>query len=166
VVDSEVRLAYHDRILQTLPEPMQGKEAEVIGEDPQPNWPYERDGELDFSRGCNVVADSRSPSTSRSYRSAGPTAQKGYQPRSTILPPHSTKYYIRPRRASTLEYPGDGNRNHPSTRFPIILPFLKRNRTIPRSTPLLDSRPSLSSTPLIGCIILLEIVTANAAYHD
>lgn len=25
---------------------MQAKEAEVIGEDPQPNWPYERDGEL------------------------------------------------------------------------------------------------------------------------
>jgi nuclear cap-binding protein subunit 1 len=45
VVDSEVRLAYHDRILQTLPEPMQAKEAEVIGEDPQPNWPYEREGE-------------------------------------------------------------------------------------------------------------------------
>jgi hypothetical protein len=44
VVDSEVRLAYHDRILQTLPEPMQAKEAEVIGEDPQPNWPYERAG--------------------------------------------------------------------------------------------------------------------------
>ena len=44
VVDAEVRLAYHDRILQTLPEPMQAKDAEVIGEDPQPNWPYEREG--------------------------------------------------------------------------------------------------------------------------
>jgi nuclear cap-binding protein subunit 1 len=46
VVDSEVRLAYHNRILQTLPEQMQAKEAEVIGEDPQPLWPYEREGEL------------------------------------------------------------------------------------------------------------------------
>jgi nuclear cap-binding protein subunit 1 len=45
VVDSEVRLAYHDRILQTLPEAMQAPEAKVIGEDPQPHWPYERDGE-------------------------------------------------------------------------------------------------------------------------
>jgi len=57
VVDSEVRLAYHDRILQTLPEPMQAKEAEVIGEDPQPNWPYERAGQSQPTASDLIAAD-------------------------------------------------------------------------------------------------------------
>ncbi|TXT14535.1 uncharacterized protein COLE_00728 [Cutaneotrichosporon oleaginosum] len=42
VVEQEIRLAYHDRILQTLPEPMLAKEAEVVRpEAPDPVWPYE-----------------------------------------------------------------------------------------------------------------------------
>lgn len=42
VVEQEIRLAYHDRILQTLPEPMLTKGAEVVSEEaPDPVWQYE-----------------------------------------------------------------------------------------------------------------------------
>jgi nuclear cap-binding protein subunit 1 len=42
VVELEIRLAYHDRILQTLPDPMLPKEAAVVSEDaPDPVWVYE-----------------------------------------------------------------------------------------------------------------------------
>jgi len=42
LVELEVRLAYHDRILQTLPDPMLAKEAGVVSEDaPDPVWVYE-----------------------------------------------------------------------------------------------------------------------------
>ncbi|GMK55464.1 hypothetical protein CspeluHIS016_0205200 [Cutaneotrichosporon spelunceum] len=42
VVEQEIRLAYHDRILQTLPEPMLAKDAEVVSpEAPDPVWSYE-----------------------------------------------------------------------------------------------------------------------------
>lgn len=42
VVELEVRLAYHDRILQTLPDPMLEKDAGVVSEDaPDPVWVYE-----------------------------------------------------------------------------------------------------------------------------
>ncbi|ORX39663.1 MIF4G like-domain-containing protein [Kockovaella imperatae] len=43
VVELEVRLAYHDRILQTLPEPMTVEGAGVISHDPpDPVWQYEQ----------------------------------------------------------------------------------------------------------------------------
>lgn len=42
VVEQEIRLAYHDRILQTLPEPMFAKGAEVVSEEvPDPTWSFE-----------------------------------------------------------------------------------------------------------------------------
>ena len=45
VVESEVRLAYHDRVMQTLPEAMLAEGAAVISaEPPEPFWPYEKDG--------------------------------------------------------------------------------------------------------------------------
>jgi nuclear cap-binding protein subunit 1 len=44
IVDLEVRLAYHDRILETLPEPMT-QDASVISDAPDPVWPYEQEGE-------------------------------------------------------------------------------------------------------------------------
>ncbi|BEI93243.1 uncharacterized protein CcaverHIS019_0508710 [Cutaneotrichosporon cavernicola] len=45
VVEQEIRLAYHDRILQTLPEPMLAKDAEVVSpEAPDPVWQYEAAG--------------------------------------------------------------------------------------------------------------------------
>ncbi|KAK4683566.1 nuclear cap-binding protein subunit 1, partial [Tremellales sp. Uapishka_1] len=44
VVELEIRLAYHDRIMQTLPDEMLTKEANVISADPpEPVWPYEKD---------------------------------------------------------------------------------------------------------------------------
>lgn len=47
VVDLEVRLAYHDRILQSLPEPMLEEGAGVISkESPDPTWVYEQKGTL------------------------------------------------------------------------------------------------------------------------
>jgi hypothetical protein len=47
VVELEIRLAYHDRILETLPEPMQSAEAGVIcAQPPDPVWPYENQGKL------------------------------------------------------------------------------------------------------------------------
>jgi nuclear cap-binding protein subunit 1 len=42
LIELEVRLAYHDRILQTLPEPMLAKDAAVVAEDaPDFVWEYE-----------------------------------------------------------------------------------------------------------------------------
>ena len=108
----------------------------------------------------------RSLITSRSHWPTRPTPQKGHQRRSSIVPPHSTKHYIRSRRANTIKRPNHGHRDHPPTRFPIILPFPKCNRTIPRPTPILDSGPSITTTPLIRCLVLLETISANAAYHD
>ncbi|ORY25746.1 MIF4G like-domain-containing protein [Naematelia encephala] len=44
IVELEVRLAYHDRIRETLPEPMLVDGAGVIpSEQPDPNWVYEKD---------------------------------------------------------------------------------------------------------------------------
>jgi len=46
LVDLEVRLAYHDRILQTLPEAMLDENAGVVSPDaPDPVWVYEQAGE-------------------------------------------------------------------------------------------------------------------------
>ena len=46
VVELEVRLAYHDRIMQTLPESMLAEGSGVISaEPPEPVWPYEKEGE-------------------------------------------------------------------------------------------------------------------------
>ncbi|OCF55167.1 nuclear cap-binding protein subunit 1 [Kwoniella mangroviensis CBS 10435] len=43
VTELEVRLAYYDRILDTLPEPMKAEGAGVISsEPPEPFWPYEK----------------------------------------------------------------------------------------------------------------------------
>lgn len=51
VVELEVRLAYHDRILETLPEPMQAPGAGVIeSSPPDPIWPYEKPGMLRLNR--------------------------------------------------------------------------------------------------------------------
>ena len=45
-VELEVRLAYHDRIMQTLPESMLAEGSGVISaEPPEPVWPYEKEGE-------------------------------------------------------------------------------------------------------------------------
>ena len=45
VVELEVRLAYHDRIMQTLPEALLVEGAGVISaEPPEPVWPYEKEG--------------------------------------------------------------------------------------------------------------------------
>lgn len=47
IVDLEVRLAYHDRILQTLPPPMLEEGAGVVSKDaPDPLWVYEQPGKL------------------------------------------------------------------------------------------------------------------------
>lgn len=48
VVEQEIRLAYHDRILQTLPDEMFAKGAGVVSEEaPDPVWKYEsKDSEL------------------------------------------------------------------------------------------------------------------------
>jgi nuclear cap-binding protein subunit 1 len=44
VIECEIRLAYHDRILQTLPPPYIESGAKVVGEDPsEPYWPYEKE---------------------------------------------------------------------------------------------------------------------------
>lgn len=45
-VELEIRLSYHDRIMQTLPEVMLARDAGVIAEDPsEPHWPYDKEGE-------------------------------------------------------------------------------------------------------------------------
>lgn len=45
VIELEIRLAYHDRILETLPEPMTVEGAGVIARDPpDPYWAYEKPG--------------------------------------------------------------------------------------------------------------------------
>lgn len=44
-IEFEIRLAYHDRILKTLPESMQTKEAYVIADQaPSPAYEYEDPG--------------------------------------------------------------------------------------------------------------------------
>ena len=54
VVDLELRLAYHDRILHTLPEPMQEESAGVISSlPPDPVWIYEQAGESSTS--CSII---------------------------------------------------------------------------------------------------------------
>lgn len=46
-VEFEIRLAYHDRILKTLPEAMQGSDAYTIAEQaPGPAYDYEEPSEL------------------------------------------------------------------------------------------------------------------------
>lgn len=41
IVDLEIRLAYHDRILESLPEPMASETDGIITADPpEQNWPY------------------------------------------------------------------------------------------------------------------------------
>ena len=46
-VDNEIRLAYYDRILKTLPEPMQSPDALVLpSEAPGPDFEYDDPGEL------------------------------------------------------------------------------------------------------------------------
>jgi hypothetical protein len=50
LVDLEVRLAYHDRIKETLPEAMLTEGSDVISPDPpEPSWPYEKDGQFSSS---------------------------------------------------------------------------------------------------------------------
>ena len=50
VVELEIRLAYHDRIMQTLPDAMLAEDSDVIpAEPPEPVWPYEKDGECSHS---------------------------------------------------------------------------------------------------------------------
>jgi nuclear cap-binding protein subunit 1 len=45
VVDLEVRLAYHERVADSLPEAMKEEGADVISsEPPDPSWPYEKEG--------------------------------------------------------------------------------------------------------------------------
>lgn len=47
-IEFEVRLAYHDRILKTLPESMQAKDAYVIADQsPSPAYGYEDPGMLE-----------------------------------------------------------------------------------------------------------------------
>ena len=46
-IELEIRLAYHDRILKTLPESMQSPDAYVISEQvPGPAYDYDDPGEL------------------------------------------------------------------------------------------------------------------------
>jgi hypothetical protein len=65
LAELEVRLAYHDRILDTLPEVMAAPDAGVLpSEAPEPVWPYEREG--GSSRTCkDVVLMFRTPSSCR-----------------------------------------------------------------------------------------------------
>ncbi len=49
-VDHEIRLAYHDRILRTLPEPMQAPDALLLpAEAPGPDFEYDDPGILSSS---------------------------------------------------------------------------------------------------------------------
>ncbi len=49
-IEFETRLAYHDRILRTLPESMQAKEAYVIAHQaPSPAYEYEDPGMVAFT---------------------------------------------------------------------------------------------------------------------
>ncbi len=53
VVESEIRLAYHDRIMQTLPDAMLAEGAGVISsEPPEPVWPYEKSCGSNLSVQC------------------------------------------------------------------------------------------------------------------
>lgn len=46
IVELEIRLAYYDRILESLPEPMASEVDGIISKDPpEPEWPYEKEGE-------------------------------------------------------------------------------------------------------------------------
>jgi len=46
VVELEVRMAYHDRIMQTLPEAMLAEGVNLISaEPPEPVWPYDKEGQ-------------------------------------------------------------------------------------------------------------------------
>ncbi len=46
LIDLEIRLAYHDRILESLPEAMAGDVDGVISQSPpEPIWAYEKEGE-------------------------------------------------------------------------------------------------------------------------
>lgn len=65
LAELEVRLAYHDRILDTLPEVMAAPDAGVLpSEAPEPVWPYEREG--GSPRICkDVVLMVRTPSSRR-----------------------------------------------------------------------------------------------------
>ena len=100
VVDSEVRLAYHDRILQTLPEPMQAKEAEVIGGDPQPNWPYERAGESQL-----IINDSTSADRQITHSIKKPLAYWTYFAKRAPTPKHNltSSLYQTPHPAQTSQ---------------------------------------------------------------
>jgi nuclear cap-binding protein subunit 1 len=45
VVEDEIRLAYYDRIMRTLPEPFQDPEMRVIGDQaPSPDFDYDDQG--------------------------------------------------------------------------------------------------------------------------
>lgn len=60
-VELEVRLAYHDRVLKTLPEPMQDPEAAVISaESPGPNFVYDEPGKSRHVSVASVGADQMS----------------------------------------------------------------------------------------------------------
>ena len=49
IVDLEIRLAYHDRILESLPEPMTSEVDGIISaEAPEQNWPYADKGQSWF----------------------------------------------------------------------------------------------------------------------
>ena len=57
-IEFEVRLAYHDRILKTLPESMQAKEAYVIADQaPSPAYGYEDPGMSEQFAFRNRTAD-------------------------------------------------------------------------------------------------------------
>jgi nuclear cap-binding protein subunit 1 len=56
VVELEIRLAYYDRILDTLPEAMTVRDAGVLPvEPPEPVWLYEREGRLGAPRALEHV---------------------------------------------------------------------------------------------------------------
>lgn len=48
IIELETRLAYHDRILDSLPEPMTKPASGVMPVAPEPVWPYEKEGESNF----------------------------------------------------------------------------------------------------------------------
>ncbi|TFL05453.1 MIF4G like-domain-containing protein [Pterulicium gracile] len=55
-VELEVRLAYHDRVLKTLPEPMQDPEAAVISaESPGPNFVYDEPGKPHYDAAQTIL---------------------------------------------------------------------------------------------------------------
>jgi hypothetical protein len=88
--------AYHDRILDTLPEVMAAPDAGVLpSEAPEPVWPYEREG--GSSRTCkDAVLMVRTPSSCRGPRAVPAVPHQGLRRGRATPSRDSSERYIGP----------------------------------------------------------------------